>query len=181
MTHKFVYFSDIEKPTTQSVVWWISIGESEREKRYLRIINSYAAVRQAWFEAYQESTLMRLILVEEEVFGSAFGIGLRFRSRKISAKDFVQLLKSGSLESAESSMTSNKTARLLHKMFDWQIIELQNKNQGKTILPSLPRKNLSRQQEDMLFRVIFASCLILASYLFAAILEAIERHVLLLS
>lgn len=181
MTHKFVYFSDIEKPTAQSVVWWLSIGESERENRYLRIINSYAAVRQAWFEPYQESTQLRLILIEEEVFGTAFGIGLRFRSRKISAREFVRLLKSGSLESAEFSMTTSKAAHLIHTMFDWQVIALQSKNQCKTILPSLPRKNLSRQQEDMKFRVIFACCLILASYLFAAILEAIERHILLLS
>lgn len=181
MTHKFVYFSDIENPSPDSVVWYIAIGESSREKKLYQVINSYAAVRGAWFERYEESTLMRLILIEEEVFGRSESVAIRFRTERISASDFVKILRGSDLASIEKKLPQSDSRKLLHNLFDWQFIHRQAKNMAKPSLPSLQRQNLSHSEYTDKWCVLIGSCLILACYLFAAILEVIEKHVLMLS
>ena len=48
MTHKYVFLRNPESVNPDSVVFFVRVGDSETERRNLRVINSYAAVMGAF-------------------------------------------------------------------------------------------------------------------------------------
>lgn len=103
MIHKYVFLRNPESVNPDSVVFFVRIGDSEAERRNLRVINSYAAIMGAWFERVSLSVDSRLIELEREAFGGIQDFVVRFRTCSISSSDIVRLLMRQELPSFEAS------------------------------------------------------------------------------
>lgn len=179
MTKKYVYFRDIDHPTTESVVYCLMIGDSEREKKLIRVINTYAAAQDAYFEVYSECALMRLILAEESVFGNSKRVCLRFRSALFKASDFVRMLKDGSLDKFEANLTEPPAKIHLMSLLSTDYYMSRKVHRAPAIPASLSRNNLSQRGRKSLIDAAIGFVIVAGLYILQMIIDAIERSVLL--
>mgnify|MGYP003484858672 FL=1 len=178
MTHKYVFLRNPESVNPDSVVFFVRIGDSETERRNLRVINSYAAVMGAWFERVSLSVDSRLIELEREAFGSIQDVFIRFRTCSISSVDFVRLLKHQELPSFEASYMMPKQSSVLRAMLSTDFFVKWFSNPQKRQCKSLPRKNLSHALGDDFSKALVGFGLILAFGLLSAVLEVVEKSLL---
>lgn len=178
MTHKYVFLRNPESVNPDSVVFFVRIGESEVERKNLRIINSYAAIMGAWFERVSLSVDSRLIELEREAFGSIQDVFIRFRTCAISSSDFVRLLKHQELPTFEASYMMPKQSSVLRAMLSTDFFVKWFSKPKKSPCKSLPRKNLSQALGDDFSKALVGFGLILAFGLLSAVLEVVEKSVL---
>ena len=178
MVHKFVFLRNPESVNPDSVVFFVRVGDSEAERRNLRIINSYAAVMGAWFERVSLSVDSRLIELERKAFGGIQDVVVRFRTCSISSGDIVRLLMRQELPSFEASYMMPKQASILRAMLSTDFYMKWFSNPRKSPCKSLPRKNLSQALGDDFSKAVVGFGLILAFGLLSAILDSVERSLL---
>lgn len=178
MVHKFVFLRNPESVNPDSVVFFVRVGDSEAERRNLRIINSYAAVMGAWFERVSLSVDSRLIELERKAFGGIQDVVVRFRTCSISSGDIVRLLMRQELPSFEASYMMPKQASVLRAMLSTDFYMKWFSNPRKSPCKSLPRKNLSQALGDDFSKAVVGFGLILAFGLLSAILDSVERSLL---
>lgn len=178
MVHKFVFLRNPESVNPDSVVFFVRVGDSEAERRNLRIINSYAAVMGAWFERVSLSVDSRLIELERQAFGGIQDVVVRFRTCSISSGDFVRLLMRQELPSFEASFMMPKQASILRAMLSTDFYMKWFSNPRKSPCKSLPRKNLSQALGDDFSKAVVGFGLILAFGLLSAILDSVEKSLL---
>ena len=178
MVHKFVFLRNPESVNPDSVVFFVRVGDSEAERRNLRIINSYAAVMGAWFERVSLSVDSRLIELERKAFGGIQDVVVRFRTCSISSGDIVRLLMRQELPSFEASYMMPKQASILRAMLSTDFFMKWFSNPRNSPCKSLPRKNLSQALGDDFSKAVVGFGLILAFGLLSAILDSVERSLL---
>lgn len=178
MTHKYVFLRNPESVNPDSVVFFVRIGDSETERRNLRVINSYAAVMGAWFERVSLSVDSRLIELEREAFGSIRDVFIRFRTCSISSSDIIRLLKNQELPTFEASYMMPKQSSVLRAMLSTDFFVKWFSNPRKRQCKSLPRKNLSQALGDDFSKAVVGFGLILAFGLLSAVLEVVEKSLL---
>lgn len=178
MVHKYVFLRNPESVNPDSVVFFVRVGDSETERRNLRIINSYAAVMGAWFERVSLSVDSRLIDLELQAFGGVQDVVVRFRTCSISSSDMVRLLMCQELPSFEASYMMPKQSSVLRAMLSTDFYIKWFSNPRKSPCKSLPRKNLSQALGDDFSNAVVGFGLILAFGLLSAILESVERSLL---
>ena len=178
MIHKYVFLRNPESVNPDSVVFFVRVGESETERRNLRVINSYAAVMGAWFERVSLSVDSRLIELEREAFGSIRDVFIRFRTCSISSSDIIRLLENQELPTFEASYMMSKQSSVLRAMLSTDFFVKWFSNPRKRQCKSLPRKNLSHALGDDFSKALVGFGLILAFGLLSAVLEVVEKSVL---
>lgn len=178
MVHKYVFLRNPESVNADSVVFFVRVGESETERKNLRIINSYAAVMGAWFERVSLSVDSRLIDLELQAFGGVQNVVVRFRTCSISSVDFVRLLDRQELPTFEASYMMPKQSSILRAMLSTDFFMKWFSNPRKSPCKSLPRKNLSQALGDDFSKAVVGFGLILAFGLLSAILEVVEKSLL---
>lgn len=178
MIHKYVFLRNPESVNSDSVVFFVRVGDSEAERRNLRVINSYAAIMGAWFERVSLSVDSRLIELEREAFGGLHDVVIRFRTCSISSMDFVRLLMRQELPAFEASYMMPKQSSVLRAMLSTDFFMKWFSNPRKNPCKSLPRKNLSQALGDDFSKAVVGFGLILAFGLLSAVLEAVEKCVL---
>lgn len=178
MTHKYVFLRNPESVNPDSVVFFVRVGESEAERKNLRVINSYAAVMGAWFERVSLSVDSRLIDLELQAFGGIRDVFIRFRTCSISSSDIVRLLKNQELPTFEASYMMPKQSSVLRAMLSTDFFVKWFSKPKKSPCKSLPRKNLSQALGDDFSKAVVGFGLILAFGLLSAVLEVVEKSLL---
>lgn len=178
MIHKYVFLRNPESVNPDSVVFFVRVGDSEDERRNLRVINSYAAVMGAWFERVSLSVDSRLIELEREAFGGIQDVVIRFRTCSISSSDMVRLLMRQELPAYESAYMMPKQSSVLRAMLSTDFFIKWFANPQKRPCKSLPRKNLSKALGDDFSKAVVGFGLILAFGLLSAVLEVVEKSLL---
>ena len=174
MTHKFIFVRDIEHFSPESIVFYVWIGESTKEVRNQRVINSYAAVSGAWFEKVSSSVMERLIQVSGSFVSTLDNVDVSFRSAYVSSSEFVRILTGEGLESYETNLVESNAKHLMRFVLSSNYhLMCKAKGRIKPLL-ALSRKNLSPEFRDGLGRAVIGFGLILAFGLISAILDAIE-------
>lgn len=178
MIHKYVFLRNPESVNPDSVVFFVRVGDSEAERRNLRVINSYAAVMGAWFERVSLSVDSRLIELERDAFGGIQDVVIRFRTCSISSMALVRLLMRQELPAFEASYMMPKQSSVLRAMLSTDFFMKWFSNPRKSPCKSLSRKNLSQALGDEFSKAVVGFGLILAFGLLSAVLEAVEKCVL---
>lgn len=178
MVHKYVFLRNPESVNPDSVVFFVRVGDSEAERRNLRVINSYAAVMGAWFERVSLSVDSRLIDLEMQAFGGVQDVVVRFRTCSISSSDIVRLLMHQELPTFEASYMMPKQSSVLRAMLSTDFFMKWVSNPRKSPCKSLPRKNLSQALGDDFSKAVVGFGLILAFGLLSAVLEVVEKSLL---
>lgn len=178
MIHKYVFLRNPESVNPDSVVFFVRVGDSEAERRNLRIINSYAAVMGAWFERVSLSVDSRLIDLELQAFGGVQDVVVRFRTCSISSSDIVRLLMRQELPTFEASYMMPKQSSVLRAMLSTDFYVKWFSNPRKSPCKSLTRKNLSHALGEDFSKAVVGFGLILAFGLLSAILDSVEKCLL---
>lgn len=179
MTHKYVYFRNVENPTPKSVIYYVMIGESQRELRNLRVINSYAAVTGAWFEKVSFSVSERLVQICGRFTSTLDSVVFPLRSTRISSSDMVRLLMSNDMDSFENNLHVTRAEINLRSKLSTDFYLIRQGSKLKNLVLSLSRKNLSPEYRDGLGSALIGFGLILVFGFISALLEAIEAlHVI---
>lgn len=179
MTHKYIYFRNVEKPTPESVIYFVMIGESPKELRNLRVINSYAAVSGAWFEKVSSSVSCRLVQICSRFTSTLDSVVLPLRTAHVTSSELVRLLMCNGMDSFENNLHVTRAEINLRSKLSTDFYLMRQGSKMKNFVLSLARKNLSPEYRDGLGNALIGFGLILAFGLISAILEVIEAQVMM--
>lgn len=179
MTHKYIYFRNVENPTIESVIYYVMIGESSKELRNLRVINTYAAINGAWFEKVSFSVSERLVQICGRFISTLDSVVFPLRSTRISSSDMVRLLMSNDMDSFENNLHVTRAEINLRSKLSTDFYLMRQGSKMKRFVLSLARKNLSPEYTDGLGHALIGFGLILVFGFISALLDAIEAlHVI---
>ena len=179
MTHKYIYIRDFENFSVNSVVYTIMIGESKSEIENLKVINSFASIYGGFFEKYSESVRKRLMQLDAHTFGVPLDFVSRYRTAVVPSKTFRAMLLRNTLDNYEKRLCEPKAKSLLRMMISTDFYMKFSGAKLLTPAPDRKRKNLSDASEVDLYSALVGFGLVLAFGLVGAILEAIEKVVMM--
>ena len=171
----FCYCESNGELLPDSIVYKVEIGTSQRGQTKKALVDQYAVDNDFFFRQWDSSTEFELKQRSSRLISDCSLAPFGFEVVRISITELFRRLMNGTLPTYHNSpLYYSRLFRIQSMCYPSTLSKLSNlrKKQYPTILS---RKNLSRAQEDCLFRVGFAFILILIMFLFGAYLEGVER------
>lgn len=178
MKQKFIWVSNVDSLTADSVVIHVWVGSSERDKKALRKVMEKSADLEAWFEKWDDHVDARLDYYQERVFWSSQIKIASFKTVSCTIHELLSMIRNDSLSKFEHSVCYPEW----YLRFLWMAYPCSNLHPSslpaKIHVPNPSRKYLSNECGSDATTVVRCSLAIMVLYILAAALQAIEGHYL---
>lgn len=171
MVNYWYFVRDIGSASTDSVIYQVKVGRSEREQIKFDLVRQYCRDCGLYFRKVSDTSDRAIRNLEKRLFpGTRFLIS-PLRRATVSISELYSLIIHDSFASYEDNLCENKATFIIKNLISPSFYA---KNHQKKIIPSLPthpRKYLKWRHEDDYYSFLIGSAMVVISFLVAAFLE----------
>lgn len=176
MVHYWYFFRDLNRPTVESVVYYVKVGTSNRQQTKFTLVKEFCRDCALYFEPISNTSDHSIRQLENSLFSGSNLFARKLRRVTISIDELYDFIYHDSFDSFEKSLAEKKGYSYFRAMVDPTFFLSKKKSKNTFPTASPPRKYLKSSEREELISAIINFGLILAVFLFAAWLEGTAQY-----
>jgi len=172
MVHYWYFFRDLNRPSVESVVYYIKVGASNRQQTKFALVKEFCRDCALYFEPISNTSDQAIRQLENSLFSGSNLFARKLRRVTISIDELYEFIYHDSFVSFEKSLAEKKGYSYFRSMVDPSFFFAQNK-QKKIKTPASPvRKYLKFGKGASVNSFLINSMAVLIVWLITAYFES---------
>jgi hypothetical protein len=172
MVHYWYFFREMNRPTVESVVYYIKVGESSRQQTKFALVREFCKDCGLYFEPISQVSDEAIRQLENSLFSGSNWFARKLRRATISIDELYELIIDDSFVSFEKCLAEKKSYSYFRSMVDPSFFFAQNKLKEIKIPASPVRKYLKYGKGTSVNSFLINSVAVLIVWIITAYFES---------